>query len=209
MKRKLLLTILTLTLALCSLFGLTACASHTHNFATLKYDSENHWFECECKEKTNIVAHNIKNGECICGYIVPHSHEYNTLKYDAENHWYECECKEKTNIVAHNIKNGECICGYVVPHSHEYNILKYDAENHWYECSCGAYETKENHKGGTATETSKAVCSECNQSYGTIIGHTHNYQATKTPPKCGEKGYTTYSCECGDSYISALIILCI
>ena len=24
----------------------------------------------------------------------------------------------------------------------------------------------------------------------------------KTPPKCGEKGYTTYSCECGDSYIS-------
>jgi hypothetical protein len=30
--------------------------------------------------------------------------------------------------------------------------------------------------------------------------HDHDYAGTATPPTCTEKGYTTYSCECGDSY---------
>ena len=30
--------------------------------------------------------------------------------------------------------------------------------------------------------------------------HEHNYIATITAPTCTEKGYTTYTCECGDSY---------
>ena len=32
--------------------------------------------------------------------------------------------------------------------------------------------------------------------------HTHNYFSTVTPPTCTEQGYTTYTCECGDSYIA-------
>lgn len=32
--------------------------------------------------------------------------------------------------------------------------------------------------------------------------HEHNYTATVTAPTCTEKGYTTYTCECGDSYKS-------
>ena len=31
--------------------------------------------------------------------------------------------------------------------------------------------------------------------------HEHNYTATVTEPTCTEKGYTTYTCDCGDSYI--------
>ena len=30
--------------------------------------------------------------------------------------------------------------------------------------------------------------------------HTHSYTAIVTPPTCTEKGYTTYTCECGDTY---------
>ena len=30
--------------------------------------------------------------------------------------------------------------------------------------------------------------------------HTHDYKAEVTAPTCTEKGYTTYTCECGDSY---------
>ena len=30
--------------------------------------------------------------------------------------------------------------------------------------------------------------------------HTHSYTAVVTDPTCTEKGYTTYTCECGDSY---------
>lgn len=32
--------------------------------------------------------------------------------------------------------------------------------------------------------------------------HTHIYTPVITPPTCTEQGYTTYTCECGDSYIS-------
>ena len=31
--------------------------------------------------------------------------------------------------------------------------------------------------------------------------HEHNYTATVTAPTCTEKGYTTYTCDCGESYI--------
>ena len=32
-------------------------------------------------------------------------------------------------------------------------------------------------------------------------GHTHTYIATVTVPTCTENGYTTYTCDCGDSYV--------
>ena len=32
--------------------------------------------------------------------------------------------------------------------------------------------------------------------------HTHSYVPVVTPPTCTEGGYTTYTCECGDSYIA-------
>ena len=35
--------------------------------------------------------------------------------------------------------------------------------------------------------------------------HTHSYSFVVTAPTCTEAGYTTYTCECGDSYISDII----
>jgi len=32
-------------------------------------------------------------------------------------------------------------------------------------------------------------------------GHSHDYKEVVTAPTCTEKGYTTYTCECGDSYV--------
>ena len=32
--------------------------------------------------------------------------------------------------------------------------------------------------------------------------HTHSYEAAVTVPTCTEGGYTTYTCECGDSYVA-------
>ena len=34
-------------------------------------------------------------------------------------------------------------------------------------------------------------------------GHTHSYQAAVTESTCTEKGYTTYTCACGDSYVDS------
>ncbi len=152
--KKLLLKILTITFALTLCLGvITACGenetpSHTHDYKTLKYDNENHWYECECSEKATPVAHTISNNACLCGYVVEeHSHDYKTLKYDNENHWHECDCGEKSNLITHTIVNNICLCGYVKieEHTHDYKTLKYDSIGHWYECLCGDYVSKTLH----------------------------------------------------------------
>ena len=33
-----------------------------------------------------------------------------------------------------------------------------------------------------------------------LYAHTHNHKAVVTAPTCTEKGYTTYTCDCGDTY---------
>ena len=105
--------------------------SHNHNYGTeWKYDSTNHWHECEDGEKADITAHNFKwiidkeatttekgskHEECtVCGYkktavdipkIDSHNHNYGTeWKYDSTNHWHECEDGEKADITSHNFK---------------------------------------------------------------------------------------------------------
>ena len=47
---------------------------------------------------------------------------------------------------------------------------KYDENNHWTECAhnCGTSTEAVAHSGGTATETEKAVCEGCGQSYGEL-----------------------------------------
>ena len=104
---------------------------HNHNYGTeWKYDETNHWHECECGNKANIMAHTFKqiidkeatatekgskHEECtVCGYkkaavdipkIDSHNHNYGTeWKYDETNHWHECECGNKADITAHNFK---------------------------------------------------------------------------------------------------------
>ena len=108
-----------------------AADGHTHKYGTeWKYDETNHWHECECGNKADIMAHNFKwivdrkatttekgskHEECtVCGYkktavdipkIDSHNHDYGTeWKYDSTNHWHECEDGEKADITAHNFK---------------------------------------------------------------------------------------------------------
>ena len=59
-----------------------------------------------------------------------------------------------------------------------------------------ATEGEHNHEGETEeiTQRSEVVPAEAQE-------HEHSYTATVTPPDCVHGGYTTYSCECGDSYI--------
>ena len=51
-------------------------------------------------------------------------------------------------------------------------------------------------------------CSRCNkvlktQSIINPLGHI--YDVVVTPPTCTEKGYTTYTCHCGDTYIDSIV----
>ena len=37
------------------------------------------------------------------------------------------------------------------------------------------------------------------------VSHTHSYDAVVTAPTCTEKGYTTHTCACGDSYVDTYV----
>ena len=39
------------------------------------------------------------------------------------------------------------------------------------------------------------------QTFAVVEEHTHAYESVVTAPTCTEKGYTTYTCACGDSYV--------
>ena len=47
------------------------------------------------------------------------------------------------------------------------------------------------------------TCSDCGDTYTETIEKIaeHNYDTVVTAPTCTERGYTTYTCECGDSYV--------
>lgn len=89
-----------------------------------------------------------------------------------------------------------------------------------YTCECGD-TYKENYVDATghtpevvpgkpATETETGLtdgekCTVCGvitkeQSEIPVIEHKHNYVSNVTEPTCSEKGFTTYTCSCGDSY---------
>ena len=58
---------------------------------------------------------------------------------------------------------------------HDKTTLQYDEHSHWYHCdNCGADLDTEEHKGGTATCTEKAVCTVCSQPYGSVDSGNHD-----------------------------------
>ena len=199
---------------------------HTHEYSTIKFDETNYWKECSCGEKAEVTAHSLTDEKCSCGYekeeeeqtpIIPdtptHTHEYKTVTFDDANHWKECSCGEKAEVTAHSLTDGKCACGYEqapsVPdaptHTHEYKTVKYDDNNHWKECSCGEKTEVTAHcftdykDNGDNTKT--AECDNgCGKTNTIEKEHEHNYASVIIPPTCEDKGYTTYTCGCGDTY---------
>lgn len=83
----------------------TACKTdskqqpHSHNFAW-RYDSQNHWLECTCKETKENSAHIFDNKVCkTCGYVI----EENLLTHSYRNIAYGSHPLQKMDI---HIPNG-------------------------------------------------------------------------------------------------------
>ncbi len=152
----------------------TGDAALGHDMQT-KYDETNHWTECSrCDKATETVAHfggeATETEQATCegcgqkyGGLASHVHAYGEWQtrtaatcLDAELEYRKCECG------AEETQTGDAALG----HNME---TKYDADNHWTECSrCDEATVTEAHAGGEATETEKAVCSTCGQSYGDL-----------------------------------------
>lgn len=183
-------------------WAVCACGAETHHdkhSLTAKHNESQHWQECVCGYKTGETAHELMSKydtaghwqECECGYATDKTDHSMESKSSADGHWDACACGYKTDVAAHawtdkfDTQNHwqECSgCGYktgVTAHSLTKNV---NETQHQVKCESCGYKTEwENHTGGTATCTAKAVCSVCGESYGELAAHvadsTYRYNA--------------------------------
>lgn len=194
-------------------WAVCACGAETHHdehSLTTKHDESQHWQECACGYKTGETAHELTSKydtaghwqECECGYATDKTDHSMEGKSSADGHWDACACGYKTDVAAHawtdkfDTQNHwqECSgCGYqkdVTAHSLTKNV---NETQHQVKCESCGYKTEwENHTGGTATCTAKAVCSVCGEAYGELAAHVvdSNY-------KYNGEGHWTACATCG------------
>lgn len=194
-------------------WAVCACGAETHHdkhSLTAKHNESQHWQECVCGYKTGETAHELTSKydtaghwqECECGYATDKTDHSMEGKSSADGHWDACACGYKTDVAAHawtdkfDTQNHwqECSgCGYqkdVTAHSLTKNV---NETQHQVKCESCGYKTEwENHTGGTATCTAKAVCSVCGEAYGELAAHVadSNY-------KYNGEGHWTACATCG------------
>ncbi len=142
---------------------------HTHAYSANGSDADNHWKECACGEKKDVVAHSFAPktdavnhwNECSCGHkkdVAPHSFQNKT---DAASHWKECACGYKTGEAAHSYTDkkdathhwSECSCGLTKDKAAHSFALKEDASGHWNECTACGHKKDEKHTVATEWTT--------------------------------------------------------
>ncbi len=70
-----------------------------------------------------------------------------------------------------------------------------------YSCACGNTEQRDL-VAATGHSYADGVCTVCGAIDPNSSAHTHSYASVVTAPTCTAQGYTTYTCECGESYVS-------
>ena len=101
--------------------------------------------------------------------------EGNTTYYsNGANRMWFFDANKKPISTYNALKESAIPCQFTTPSNARYVSISYDP--------------KDVQKD---TETMEKVMPE----------HTHSYECVVTAPTCTEQGYTTYSCECGDSYV--------
>lgn len=210
-------------------WAVCACGAETHHdkhSLTAKHNESQHWQECVCGYKTGETAHELTSKydtaghwqECECGYATDKTDHSMEGKSSTDGHWDACACGYKTDVAAHawtdkfDTQNHwqECSgCGYktgVTAHSLTKNVSE---TQHQVKCESCGYKTEwENHTGGTATCTAKAVCSVCGESYGELAAHVadSNYKyngdghwtacATCGTPMSNQEAHTGGTADC-------------
>ena len=175
----------------------------------------------------DALGHDYKNGTCTrCGAkdpgaTPPHTHDYKSVVTkptctQAGYTTYTCSCGDSyksdyKDALGHDYKNGTCTrCGakdpgVTPPHTHDYKSVVTkptctQAGYTTYTCSCGD-SYKSDYKDALGHDYKNGTCTRCGaKDPGVTPPHTHDYKATVTKPTCTERGYTTYTCSCGDSY---------
>ncbi len=72
-------------------------------------------------------------------------------------------------------------------------------------CACENQSAIDTDSSKKATTTANGSTASISTESTTDNIHTHSYTAVVTEPTCAEKGYTIYTCDCGDRYIADYI----
>ena len=93
------------------------------------------------------------------------------------------------------------------------SVWSTDDTHHWKECTvvaCGNIIDKNEHTGGEATCTAKAVCSVCNVAYGTTNANNHKHTEVRdaATESCDTPGYTgdTWCLDCNTKIATGTVI---
>ncbi|MBO5050933.1 MAG: hypothetical protein J6D31_01940 [Clostridia bacterium] len=176
---------------------------------TLTSDTDNHWFACSrCTERKGETAHvydqssatkefektpatcttyAVYHYSCVCG--AKGTETFNGTEY--ADHVYGNNVKEE-NLVS----GATCTAAAVYKKSCNACGVVSGTETF-------ASGTSLGHTGGTATCTQRAVCTRCEQPYGSTLPHTYNKEVQiaaykKNDASCTEKLTYYKSCVCGD-----------
>ena len=225
MKKTLIFSIGLLSL---SVAGVVSCGNIHRHFYGSSWDKDetHHWHTCQgstCSEISDKAEHTggtaTETEKAICevcgssyGSVLPHEHVYTIEKVDEKYLVSAADCDSKA------IYKKSCSCGEAGTETfesgevlgHDYaDTWTTDSTNHWHVCErqeCNSISDKVEHTGGTATETTKAKCSVCNTSYGSLLPHTHVYsqEVVKedylvSEADCESKAIYTKSCSCGEA----------
>ena len=127
-----------------------------------------------------------------------------TCEADGWKDYYKCNGCDKVFDAATNgneitdLAAWKTGAGKIEKLGHDYSVMQHDDTQHWKKCSrCDSTTTKEDHSGGNATCTAKAVCSVCGTEYGDLAEHSYG-----TDWKYDTNNHWK-ECTCGDKKDSA------
>lgn len=162
----------------------------------------------------SVTATCLKAGACVfCNkQYDAYGHDFTKFACDDENHWTVCSrCGEKelgTDTAHTSGTPATCtvgtICsvcdlpyGNALGHDFSKTYDCHDDEHHWKSCSrCNAHGDENEHSAGTAaTCTAKAVCKDCNSTYGKPNGHEFINYTSNHDETCHSYGTKTATCE--------------
>ena len=180
-----------------------------HNYVQ-QHDANQHWKECSvCGDKIEVENHSGGTATCtakaVCTTCGAEYGELAAHKYQEVVD--EKYLKSPATCTSPAIYYKSCsVCGAVGTETfesgekaaHNY-VQQHDTEKHWKECSaCGDKIEVENHSGGTATCTAKAVCTTCGAEYGELAAHKYqevvDEKYLKSPATCTSPAIYYKSC---------------
>ncbi len=181
--------------------------NHASEECTYTNNGDDHTKAHQCCGASTTEAHSYVDGKCICGAEEFPDREYVEITLEVGQ-----TATATQNGLSNAMSKGDITVGSENIVSVSMTVSKKTSGgNSWWGGWFGSWWGSSNGKttyDHTITFTGKSagttIVQVGNVYYKVTVTepHVHSYTAVVTDPTCTDKGYTTYTCECGDHYVS-------